>query len=139
MYRYIHSSTTARLTQMTMRYSTIANSPGHFLNQFFTVLPSGHRYGALDWIKAQMKKSFVPSAISTLNKLNIKQSQPVPCIPIVLCCLLCPPGEGRMYATCNMSMRLCTLCGKCWGKCGNCCLCSSVCLECYTLPLLLGI
>ncbi|KAI2649485.1 RNA-directed DNA polymerase from mobile element jockey [Labeo rohita] len=63
------SLTDANDTATTRLARTIASSPDHPLNRFFTLLPSGRRYRALDWKKAHFKKSFVPSAITALNKL----------------------------------------------------------------------
>lgn len=63
------SLTDANDKAITRLAHTIANSPDHPLNQFFTFLPSGRRYRTVDWQKAHFKKSFVPSAITALNKL----------------------------------------------------------------------
>lgn len=49
---------------------TIITDPEHPLNFHFTLLPSGRRYRTLTWRRARFKKSFVPSAISILNRLQ---------------------------------------------------------------------
>ena len=48
--------------------SIIAHDPSHPLNPYFTLLPSGRRYRTLIWKRARFDRSFVPSAISSLNK-----------------------------------------------------------------------
>jgi len=47
---------------------TIARDPSHPLNHVFELLPSRRRYRTPKDIKAIYKQSFVPNAISLLNK-----------------------------------------------------------------------
>ena len=57
-------------TAITRKALTIAHNPSHPLNPCFTLLPSGRRYRQLLCKKARFGKSFVPSAITALNRVR---------------------------------------------------------------------